>query len=118
MKSYIKIFGPPILKSIRTLEKIAVETPEVCIMDTLILKDVPRSLASDIGGYFSSAGVIIPVERCKNIISDSRESLGEYDFFFEWFEPPSVEQFNGLIEKIDEALTPLKCYYTITTKPR
>jgi len=117
LKSYIKIYGPPILKAIRALEKIAVETPEVCIMDTVILKDVPRNLARDIGGYFSSVGVTIPVERCKNIISKSRESLGEYDFFFEWFESPSVEQFHGLIEKIDEAIIPLKCNYTITTKP-
>jgi len=118
LKSYIKIYGPPFVKAIRALEKVAVETPEVCIMDTVILKGLPRNLASDVGGYFSSAGVAIPMERCKNIISKSRESLGEHDFFFEWLKSPSVDQFYNLIERIDEALTPLKCYYTITTKPR
>lgn len=118
MKSYIKIYGPPVLKAILELEKIAIDIPEVCIMDTVILKEIPKSLAQDIGGYFTSRGVTIPIERCKNIISKSGKSLGEYDFFFEWLTSPSVEQFYGLIEKIDEALSPLGCYYTITTKPR
>jgi hypothetical protein len=36
MKSYVRIYGPPLLKAIRALEKIAVNMPEVCIMDTMI----------------------------------------------------------------------------------
>ena len=66
--------------------------------------------------YFSSSKISIPVERCHSIISKSGERLGGYDFFFEWFEEPSQNQINDLIEKIDEDLTPLGCYYTITTK--
>jgi len=50
------------------------------------------------------------------LISKSGERLGEYDFFYEWFTEPKLDQLNGLIEKIDEALTPLGCRYTITTK--
>ncbi len=36
MKSYITIIGPPIAKTIKALEKVAVTMPEVCIMSTPI----------------------------------------------------------------------------------
>jgi hypothetical protein len=134
--SYIKIYGPPTLKAIRALEKIAVGMPDVCIMDTVISREIPPYLARDIGatqlrsigptkdaltaswasGYFNSSGVSITTERCNNIISSSGESLGEYDFFFEWLEKSTPEHMNELVEKIDEALAPLGCLYTITTK--
>ncbi|MBN2334161.1 hypothetical protein JXL21_01290 [Candidatus Bathyarchaeota archaeon] len=118
MRSYIKILGPPMLKSIRALERIAVDMPEVCIMDTVIVRDMPRSLAKDVGGYFTEAGIRVPVERCESIISKHGESLGKYDFFFEWSKPPTTDKLNTLIERIDEALTPLGCRYTITSKRR
>ena len=118
MRSYIKVYGPPVLEATRALERIAIGLPEVCIMDTAILNGVPRNLARDVGGYFGAHGVEVPLERCRSIVSDARGSLGEYDFFFEWRVSPSVEQFHGLIEEIDGALVPLGCYYTITTKPR
>lgn len=118
MKSYIKIYGPPHLKAIRALEEIAVDLPETCIMDHAILTDVPQSLAGDIGGWFGSRGVVVPIERCESIISKSGESLGEYDFFFEWYTQPKSDQIFGLIEKIDEAMTKISCMYTITTEHR
>ena len=37
MKSFIKIYGPPVLKAIRELERIAIDMPEVCIIDTVIV---------------------------------------------------------------------------------
>ena len=118
--SFVKIYGPPVLKAIKALEKIAVDMPEVSIMDTII-SGVPDYVSnfSDPGftsQYFESLPTTIEYERCGNIISKSGERLGEYDFFFEWFTEPSMEQLNGLIEKIDEALEPLGCKYTITTK--
>jgi len=120
--SYIKIYGPPVLKAIKELEKIAVDMPEVCIMDT-ILAGVPdyADAFSDpeyTSSYFTQTlePVELKVERCDTIISKSGEKLGEYDFFFEWFTEPKMEQLNELIEKIDEALTPLGCKYTITTE--
>jgi hypothetical protein len=133
MRSYIKIFGPPHVKALRALKKIAVDMPEVCIMDTTFVDDLPPYLAEDLGGrrtegirieptlervgaFFRSQGVEISEERCNNIISEYGEMLGDYDFFFEWFEDPSVEQVNDLIQKIDEALEPLDCHYTITQK--
>jgi hypothetical protein len=36
MKSYVKIVGPPLLEAIKALEKMAIDMPEVCIMDTVI----------------------------------------------------------------------------------
>ena len=134
MRSYVKILGPPILEAIKELEKVAVDIPQVCIMDEAILRDIPRSIARDIGepieyrtnvmgytesvkGFFSSrTGVRVKTERCHNIISQSGEALGEYDFFFEWFEDPNVEQLNYLIERIDKILEPLGCYYTLINK--
>ncbi len=126
MRSFIKIMGPPLLKAVKELEKIAIDMPQVCIMDEVILRDVPRSLARDIGEPFEyteyvmdffnrRTGVIVRTERCNDIISESGEVLGEHDFFFEWFEEPSMEQLNHLIEEIDEALEPLGCFYSITT---
>jgi len=116
MRSYIKIYGPPILKAIKELEKVAIDVPEVCIMDTVISQDMPRfDTLEGRMNYFGTLGEI-QVERCDKIISKSGERLGEYDFFFEWFTGPTMEQLNDLIERIDNALAPLGVKYTITTK--
>jgi hypothetical protein len=129
MKSYLKIYGPPNIEAIVRLERIAVDMPKVCIWDTHILRDIPPNLARDIGGqavsstrtewvkaYYGRRNVVISGERCQSIISSSGDSLGDYDFFYEWFEGPSKDQLTMLIEKIDDALEPLGCRYTITTK--
>ena len=130
MRSYIKIYGPPMMEAIKALERIAFDMPEICIMDTVISREIPPSLAEDIGGtpirdrtqadwamnYFNSSSTLLSIERCKNIISRSGSSLGEFDFFFEWLKTPSQEQFYDFIIKLDEALAPLGCYYTLTTK--
>ncbi len=134
MRSYIKIYGPPVLEAIKSLEKIAIPIEEVCIMDT-IWESGGADLASDIGapigmeesspGGFSNTAIesyftqnfgSITKARCENIISKSGQSVGEYDFYYEWFSEPSQSQLMELIEKIDEALKPLGCRYTITTK--
>jgi len=129
MRSYIKIYGPPILEAIRELEKVAVDMPEVCIMDYVIQKDLSPRMARDLGGekvetldatipgfFMQRTGVVVPVKRCHSIISKHGQKLGEYDFFFEWHKEPETAQFNDLIKKIDDALKPLGCLYTITTK--
>ena len=115
------------MEAVRELERVAVDMPQVCVMDEAILLDVPRGLGRDIGepfeyreavsGFFMRrTGVSVKTERCSNIISESGEALGEYDFFFEWFEEPSVGQLHELVERIDGALGPLGCLYSITTK--
>ena len=115
--SYIKIHGPPVLKSIKALEKIAIDMPEVCIMHTALIDYAPSfddpQFASN---YFSGMTYPIEIERCDTIISKSGEKLGEYDFFFEWFKDPTMDELHNLIEKIDEALAPIGSRYTITSK--
>ena len=128
MRSYIKIYGPPVLEAIKKLEKLAVDMPEVCIMDYVIAQDISPSVAREldvskvtaggsISGFFlERTGVVLPVKRRRSIISKHGQKLGEYDFFFEWYEEPKGSQLNDLIGKIDDALKPLGCLYTITTK--
>ena len=129
MISYVKIYGPPLLEALRALEKVAVDMPEVCIMDTTIqaavgAPEIPGASfgAADISfdtpeGVMSFFGVSdMPEERCDTIISKSGETLGEYDFFFEWFTKPDMAQVEDLIKRIDEALEPLGVKYTLTTK--
>jgi len=128
MRSYIKIYGPPVLEAIKKLEKLAVDMPEVSIMDYVIAQDISPSVVKEldvgkvtaggsISGFFlERTGVVLPVKRCHSIISKHGQKLGEYDFFFEWYEEPKGSQLNDLIGKIDEALKPLGCLYTITTK--
>jgi hypothetical protein len=116
LNSYIKIYGPPVLKAIQKLQALAIDTPEVCIMDTVIARDIPRfTQRTQVMSYFAQFGEL-SVERCDNLISKSSGTLGEYDFVYEWFIPPTGDQVNELIGKIDEALADLGCKYTITTK--
>ena len=116
MRSYVKIYGPPLLKAIRALEKISIGMPEVCITDTFIDASMPMfNTQEGVTNYFSSIGGI-PEKRCSTIISKSGIKLGEFDFVFEWFKEPKIEELNMLIEKIDEALQPVGVKYTITTR--
>jgi hypothetical protein len=79
IRSFVKIYGPPLMKAIEALEKIDV-----------------RSLDSPV----RAVGF----------------TLGEYDYCFEWVRgQPDPSQFYQLIEKLDEALTPLGVRYTIQT---
>jgi hypothetical protein len=129
MKSYIKLYGPPVAKALRVLREVAVDMPEVCIMDLGIEAlgghgTMPRmhTAGEDFfphtsQEYHTILGVEVPEERCDNLISKSGETTGEYDFYFEWFKDPSKEELEMLIEKIDEKLEPMgRITYTITTK--
>lgn len=93
-------------------------------MDHFIKSDLSPKIGKDLGGgtldvpvvFMQRRGVVIPVKRCQKIISKHGIKLGEYDFFFEWHKKPETSQIKDLIGKIDEALKPLSCLYTITTK--
>jgi hypothetical protein len=118
LKSCIKFYGPPILPAIKAMEKLSLNIPEVCIMN-MFIEAGPATFASTEGtmSYFG----VEPTnargrERCHSIISKSHEKIGDFDFVFEWFEEPSIDQINMLIAKIDETLKPLGVRYTITTK--
>ena len=116
MRSYIKIYGPPTMKAIKALEKMAIHFPEVCIMDPLIYSSMSAFQTNEgTMNYFATSGEV-PRPRCDTLVSKSGTKLGEYDFFFEWFKDPTMDQISMLIENIDETLTPLNVKYTITTK--
>jgi hypothetical protein len=116
MKSYVKVYGPPLLKAVKALEKVAIDMPQVCIMDTIIASsEIQFNNVEGIMNYFGTVGEV-PKERCGKIISKSGESLGEYDFYFEWFKKPTMQEINDLIDKIDKAMAPLGVKYTMSTK--
>jgi hypothetical protein len=117
MKSYIKIYGPPMLKALKALEKIAIDVPDVSIMSTIISEARKEAYLDDglgVMGYFGGSDAISK-ERSLTIISKSAETLGEYDFYFEWSKEPKMSELNSLIEKIDNALADVGAKYTITT---
>jgi hypothetical protein len=126
LRSYIKIYGPPVYDAIKTLEKLAIDFDEVCIMNPLIAtsladNDLDAGTSTTSGSaeameYFTPLNSDVTPERCEKLISKSGEKLGDYDFFFEWFREPTVDELNTLIQKIDEALKPLGLKYTITSK--
>ncbi len=117
MRSYIRIYGPPLLQALQELEKIAVTFDQVCFMDLPVAASVDLS-DDDVAQYFDWLNLKTPIapERCANIFSRHRELLGDYAFFFEWFVDPHPSTIDDLIEQIDAALAPLGCLYTITTK--
>lgn len=117
MKTYIKIYGPPVLEALKALERVAVEVskefPEICFYDILGAQALPlEETISDVLG--------VPIDDARlyreKLISKSGWTLGDYDFYFEWARAPKFEELKKLIEKIDEALKPLGCRYTVTTK--
>lgn len=125
-RSYIKIYGPPILKGIRALQKIAVEMSKettVRFYDAYVPTFTPDVMATGdyrtaYEEYLRGIDVSLPItteERVK-LISRASDTLGEYDFFFEWGEEPKKAQVLELVEKIDEALAECGCTYTIVTK--
>ena len=119
MRSYIKIYGPPLFRAIKELERLSVKLPQMCVMDPIIAS-TPSLSGEEVLGYFGEMNLEPPIstERCGNIFSKHEAMLGEYDFFFEWFDDPTQSDINELIEKIDETFTPLGCKYTIVTKKR
>ena len=128
MKSYIKLYGPPILEAVQKLEEMAIDMPKVCIMSSLIEPVLPgsafgtekheglgRMTPGGVYDYFSEYGEI-SLERCDKIVSKSGAKLGEYDFYFEWFREPTLDELKELIGTIDKELKPLQIRYSIVTK--
>lgn len=87
MKSYIKIYGPPMEKAMKALEDLAKDLPTI------------------------SKGAI-----SKTAIVSGEFTMGNYDFAFEWADKPTERTLRTLIFNIDEALEALGCRYTIITK--
>jgi tRNA A58 N-methylase Trm61 len=113
VRSYIRVYGPPLLKAIRALEAIAVEMSNACI-------PYPSRMQSDTrdwNQYLNNMKkMYVDCYEPVKIISNASEMLGDFDFFFEWTGTPTMEQIENLIEKIDNALVELGCYYSVTTE--
>ena len=72
--------------------------------------------SSEVMEYFTPLKGDVSPERCEKLVSESGHRLGDYDFFFEWFREPSLEELNSLIQRIDDTLKPLGVRYMITSK--
>ncbi|MFQ5712386.1 MAG: hypothetical protein ACE5GD_11510, partial [Candidatus Geothermarchaeales archaeon] len=117
LRSFIKIYGPPLGRALDELRKTAHEMPEIMFYYHYVLGVIPVSrtetapLEEGMRGFGESYKT-----KVKPSIREANSILGEYDFFFEWETDPTPDQLRTLIEKIDKALSPLGCKYTITTK--
>jgi len=121
VRSYVRIYGPPLLKAIRALEAIAVEMSKaVDVKFSHTCLPYPSRTQSDTRDWNqylkNMENMYVDCYEPVKIISDASEMLGDYDFFFEWSGTPKTEQLKNLIEKMDKALGDLGCYYTVTTE--
>lgn len=115
MKALIRVYGPPYKEAIEALEKIAVESPHICLMNPLLLHEDPYVRAADwVYNYFKGRGKV-SYERCENILAEEKHLEG-YDFVFVWMVKPTGDYVDELIKKIDAALLPLGTKYTFTLK--
>lgn len=119
-RSYIKIYGPPVLRAIKALESVAVEMSksiELKFSNRCIPYPGPRHETLEWQRYIEGLKqTYVECYEPVRLISDAHEMLGDYDFFFEWSDKPKIDQLMDLVGKIDNALRGLGCLYTITTK--
>ena len=121
-KTYVRIYGPPLMKALKALEGVAVEMSkekEVKFSHKCI--PYPTRMQSDNrdwSNYLNNLkNTYVDCYEPAKIISDARQLLGDHDFMFEWVEKkPAMKQLEGLIEKIDKALTGMGVRYTLTTE--
>ena len=119
--SYVKIYGPPVLKAIKALEAVAVDISKATGVkfDHKCLPHPTRvqSTTRDFEQYLKNMQrMYVDCYEPVKLISDSHQMLGEYDFLFEWAEKPTMAKIESLVEKIDEALKGLGCHYTLVTE--
>lgn len=121
VRSYVRIYGPPILKAIDALEAVAVDMSKAVDV-RFSHKCIPyqRYEQTDTSNWEQylkrMRDTYVDCYEPVRLISEADTMLGDYDFFFEWSEEPTMEQLGNLVEKIDAALKGLGCNYTITTK--
>lgn len=122
MKTYVKIYGPPLMEALRELEKIATKMPKITHYHFLVGYTGAFSTTSVTMGQpyppdTAFLGTAADAEKVTHpVISKFGHTLGEYDFFFEWKEDPTWDEICGLISNIDKAFTTLGCKYTLTSK--
>ena len=119
-KTYIKLYGPPIIKALQALEGVAVEMSkerEVKFSHKCI--PYPTRMQTDNrdwNAYLKNLSkTYVDCYEPQKLISEAKELIGEYDFVFEWADKPGFKQVESLITKIDKALTGLGVFYTLET---
>ncbi len=120
-KTYIKIYGPPLLKAIKSLEGVAVKmSKEKQVKFSHKCIPYPTRLQSDNqdwNNYLNNLkNTYVECYEPAKIISEAHQTLGDRDFMFEWAEKPTLTQLNQLTEEIDAALGGLGVLYTMTTE--
>jgi hypothetical protein len=119
VKSFIKIYGPPILEAIKALEAVAVDMSKATSLkfSHKCLPYPAESNSRDWDAYLKNMErTYVDCYEPVRLISEGHQQLGEYDFFFDWAEKPTMGKIEDLLGKIDESLKDLGCRYTITTK--
>ena len=121
VKSYVRIYGPPLLKAIKTLEGVAVEMSnktEVKFSHKCV--PYPTRLQSDRNDWNAYLkNMQRTYKDCyepEKIISDASMTLGDYDFVFEWTSKPTIVQIEDFISKVDASLAEVGVLYTLTTE--
>lgn len=120
-KTYVRIYGPPLMKAIRALEGVAVDLSKATEVK-FSHKCVPyptrmQSDKNDWNNYLKNlSNTYKDCYEPVKIISDASMTLGEYDFVFEWVSMPSMKRVQDLIEKIDMALADVGTLYTLKTE--
>jgi hypothetical protein len=118
MKTYVKVFGPPLVEALDQLQKIAADMPEMTHYH--ILSDyagVPLfPYGDDESGQQRQLSAGGAEKSTHSLISKSGHTLGDHDFFFEWKDDPTWDEMRDLIGRIDKAFKALGCTYTLTTK--
>jgi hypothetical protein len=113
LKALIRVYGPPYLEAIAALERVALENPEICLMNPLLYHADPYTQTVDwIYNYFKGRGKV-SYERCGRILAKA-EDLDGYDFVFVWMLKPTRDYVDDLIKRVDEALKQIGVMYSIT----
>jgi hypothetical protein len=121
VRSNVKIYGPPLMKAIKALEATAVEMSKTTALKFSHTR-IPyptrmQGNTKDWNEYLKNMErTYVDCYEPVKLISDFKQLLGEYDFFFEWTEEPTMARIEELLEKIDAALEGLGCYYKLTTE--
>jgi hypothetical protein len=121
VKSYVRIYGPPLLKAIKVLEGVAVDMSnktEVKFSHKCV--PYPTRLQSDKNDWNAYLkNMQKTYTNCyepEKILSDASMTLGDYDFVFEWTSKPSIAKIEDLIAVVDTALAEVGVLYTMTTE--